>query len=48
MTMAAGVLLNLLMPDQVFTVFSSLTVFGLICAWGSIIVSHSGSAGARS
>ncbi|WP_413098645.1 amino acid permease [Streptomyces sp. Inha503] len=39
-TMAAGVLLNLLMPDQVFTVFSSVTVFGLICAWGSIVISH--------
>ncbi|WP_306317466.1 MULTISPECIES: amino acid permease [unclassified Streptomyces] len=39
-TMAAGVLLNLLMPGQVFTVFSSVTVFALLCAWASIVVSH--------
>lgn len=39
-TMFAGVLLNLLMPDQVFTIFSSVTAFALICAWGSIVISH--------
>ncbi|NUS82110.1 MAG: amino acid permease [Streptomyces sp.] len=39
-TMAVGVLLNLLMPDQVFTVFSSVTAFALVCAWGSIVISH--------
>jgi AAT family amino acid transporter len=39
-TMFAGVGLNFLMPDQVFQIFSSVTVFGLICAWGSIVISH--------
>ncbi|TQJ34206.1 amino acid permease [Arthrobacter sp. SLBN-122] len=38
--MLAGVGLNLLMPDQVFEIFSSVTTFGLICAWGSIALSH--------
>lgn len=39
-TMFVGVLLNLLMPEQVFDIFSSVTVFGLVCAWSSILISH--------
>ncbi|MET9080849.1 amino acid permease [Streptomyces sp. NPDC004237] len=39
-TMGVGVVLNFLMPDQVFTVFSSVTVYGLVCAWASIMISH--------
>ncbi|WP_081239001.1 amino acid permease [Streptomyces viridosporus] len=39
-TMFASVLLNFLIPDQVFEIFSSVTVFGLVCAWASIMVSH--------
>ena len=38
--MLAGVMLNAAMPDQVFEIFSSVTVFGLICAWSTIIISH--------
>lgn len=39
-TMFAGVLLNYFMPEQAFELFSSVTVFGLVCAWTSIVVSH--------
>ncbi|MDR5809212.1 amino acid permease [Caballeronia sp. LZ019] len=39
-TMFAGVLLNYLMPEQAFELFSSVTVFALVCAWGSILISH--------
>lgn len=39
-TMFAGVLLNYVMPDKAFELFSSVTVFGLVCAWTSIVVSH--------
>ncbi|MEU7082884.1 amino acid permease [Streptomyces achromogenes] len=39
-TMFGSVLLNFLIPDQVFEIFSSVTVFGLLCAWSSIAVSH--------
>ncbi|AXF26014.1 amino acid permease [Burkholderia pyrrocinia] len=39
-TMFAGVLLNYLMPEQAFELFSSVTVFALVCAWGSIVISH--------
>ncbi|MFF2509349.1 amino acid permease [Streptomyces sp. NPDC058067] len=38
--MGVSVLLNFLMPAQVFTVFSSVTVYGLVCAWASIVISH--------
>jgi len=38
--MFAGVLLNYIMPEQAFELFSSVTVFGLICTWTSILVSH--------
>ncbi|TCC36375.1 amino acid permease [Kribbella speibonae] len=38
--MLAGVLLNLLMPGRVFEIFSSVTVYGLVCAWASILISH--------
>lgn len=38
--MFGGVLLNYLMPKQAFDVFSSVTVFGLVCAWGSIVIAH--------
>lgn len=38
--MFGGVLLNYLMPKSAFDVFSSVTVFGLVCAWGSIVISH--------
>lgn len=39
-TMFAGVLLNYLMPEKAFELFSSITVFALVCAWTSIVVSH--------
>ncbi|RQR68697.1 MULTISPECIES: amino acid permease [unclassified Burkholderia] len=39
-TMFAGVLLNYIMPEQAFELFSSVTVFALVCAWGSIVISH--------
>jgi AAT family amino acid transporter len=39
-TMFAGVLLNYVMPEQAFELFSSVTVFALVCAWGSIVISH--------
>jgi AAT family amino acid transporter len=38
--MFAGVLLNYVMPEKVFELFSSVTVFALVCAWGSILISH--------
>lgn len=38
--MFAGVLLNYVMPESAFELFSSVTVFGLICAWSSILISH--------
>ncbi|WP_296658314.1 amino acid permease [Paraburkholderia sp.] len=38
--MFAGVVLNYIMPESAFELFSSVTVFGLICAWSSILVSH--------
>ncbi|KAF7959301.1 D-alanine/D-serine/glycine permease [Cupriavidus sp. UYMU48A] len=39
-TMFAGVLLNFVMPEKAFELFSSVTVFALVCAWSSILVSH--------
>ncbi|CAL8480790.1 Uncharacterized amino acid permease YtnA (plasmid) [Caballeronia sp. S22] len=39
-TMFAGVGLNFMMPEQAFEIFSSVTVFALVCAWGSIVISH--------
>jgi AAT family amino acid transporter len=39
-TMFAGVLLNYIMPEKAFELFSSVTVFALVCAWGSIVISH--------
>jgi len=39
-TMFAGVFLNFLMPEKAFELFSSVTVFALVCAWTSIVVSH--------
>ncbi|KHK50947.1 D-alanine/D-serine/glycine permease [Ralstonia sp. A12] len=39
-TMFAGVVLNYVMPDQAFELFSSVTVFALVCAWASIVISH--------
>lgn len=38
--MFAGVGLNYLIPDKAFELFSSVTVFGLVCAWLSIALSH--------
>lgn len=38
--MFCGVFLNYLMPEQAFEIFSSVTVFGLVCAWSSIVISH--------
>jgi amino acid transporter, AAT family len=38
--MFAGVILNYVMPEQAFELFSSVTVFALVCAWGSIVISH--------
>ncbi|WP_027797032.1 amino acid permease [Paraburkholderia acidipaludis] len=46
-TMFAGVLLNYFMPGQAFELFSSVTVFALVCAWGSIVISHFGFRKAR-
>jgi AAT family amino acid transporter len=46
-TMFAGVLLNYIMPEQAFELFSSVTVFALVCAWGSIVISHIGFRKAR-
>ncbi|MGW0711511.1 amino acid permease [Streptomyces sp. NPDC002643] len=39
-TVFGSVLLNALMPNQVFEIFSSVTVYGLACAWASITISH--------
>lgn len=39
-TMFGGVLMNYLMPENAFALFSSVTVYGLICAWASIVISH--------
>ncbi|WP_416980744.1 amino acid permease [Streptomyces sp. T028] len=39
-TVFGSVLLNALMPEQVFSIFSSVTVYGLACAWASIAISH--------
>lgn len=39
-TMFAGVALNYIMPEQAFELFSSVTVFALVCAWASIVISH--------
>ncbi|MGI5467380.1 amino acid permease [Streptomyces sp. CA-132043] len=39
-TVFASVLLNFLLPDQVFEIFASVTVYGLVCAWASIMISH--------
>jgi AAT family amino acid transporter len=39
-TMFAGVVLNYVMPEQAFELFSSVTVFALVCAWASIVISH--------
>ncbi|MXN20715.1 amino acid permease [Pseudooceanicola sp. GBMRC 2024] len=39
-TMFCGVVLNFFMPEDAFSVFSSITVFGLVCAWTTILVSH--------
>jgi AAT family amino acid transporter len=39
-TMFSGVLLNFVMPEKAFELFSSVTVFALVCAWSSILVSH--------
>ena len=39
-TMFAGVVLNYVMPEQAFELFSSVTVFALVCAWTSIVISH--------
>ncbi|SDE36919.1 amino acid permease [Sporomusa acidovorans] len=38
--MFGGVIMNYLMPEDAFELFSSVTVYGLICAWASIVVSH--------
>lgn len=38
--MFASVLLNYFMPDQAFQIFSSVTVFAVLCNWSSIILSH--------
>ncbi|KHL04060.1 D-alanine/D-serine/glycine permease [Sinomonas humi] len=38
--MLAGVVLNAAIPNDVFQIFSSVTTFGLICAWSSIVISH--------
>lgn len=38
--MLAGVILNAAMPNDVFQIFSSVTTFGLVCAWSSIVISH--------
>ena len=38
--MMLGVLLNVVIPGQVFEIFASVTTFGLVCAWGSIVISH--------
>ena len=35
-----GVLLNFMIPERVFEIFSSVTVFGLICNWSAITFSH--------
>ncbi|HWC24158.1 MAG TPA: amino acid permease [Flexivirga sp.] len=38
--MIGSVGLNVVMPDRAFEVFASVTVFGLVCIWTSILVSH--------
>ncbi|ULT58771.1 amino acid permease [Neobacillus drentensis] len=39
-SMLFGVLMNFLMPEKVFSLFASVTVFGLICNWSAILISH--------
>ena len=39
-TMFASVILNYFMPEQVFQLFSSVTVFAVLCNWSCIIFSH--------
>lgn len=38
--MLVGVLLNLLVPKNAFEIFATITVFGLVCNWTSILLSH--------
>ncbi len=38
--MFVGVILNYVMPERAFELCSSVTVFALVCAWGSIVISH--------
>lgn len=38
--MFMGIILNYLMPNDVFKIFSSVTVCGLLCNWTCIILSH--------
>jgi amino acid transporter, AAT family len=39
-SMLFGVLMNYLIPDKAFSLFASVTVFGLICNWSAILISH--------
>lgn len=38
--MLCGVLLNYMIPERVFVIFSSVTVFGELCNWTAITLSH--------
>ncbi|MFJ5760477.1 amino acid permease [Neobacillus sp. NPDC093182] len=39
-SMLVGVIMNYFIPDSVFSLFASVTVFGLISAWSAILISH--------
>ena len=39
-SMLVGVIMNYLIPESVFSLFASVTVFGLISAWSAILISH--------
>ncbi len=39
-SMLFGVLMNYFIPEKVFSLFASVTVFGLICNWSAILISH--------
>lgn len=38
--MLIGIILNYIIPEKAFSIFSSLTTFGLISSWSGIVISH--------
>ncbi|WP_425350732.1 hypothetical protein [Clostridium muellerianum] len=35
-----GIILNYIIPEKAFVIFSSPTTFGLISSWSGIVISH--------